>query len=42
VSAAGTVTGSVTFQLPKDVNISTVQWTALSGFGSTVEWIGPG
>ena len=37
-----TVTGSVTFQLPKDAKISTVQWTALSGFGSTVEWIGPG
>jgi len=24
------------------VKVSTVQWTALSGFGSTVEWIGPG
>jgi hypothetical protein len=42
VSKGETVTGSVTFQLPKDVKVSTVQWTALSGFGSTVEWIGPG
>ena len=42
VSTGETVTGSVTFQLPKDVKVSTVQWTALSGFGSTVEWIGPG
>ena len=42
VSKGETVTGSVTFQLPKDVTVSTVQWTALSGFGSTVEWIGPG
>jgi len=24
------------------VKVSTVQWTALSGFGATVEWIGPG
>ena len=42
VSTGETVTGSVTFQLPKDVKVSTVQWTALSGFGATVEWIGPG
>jgi len=42
VSTGETVTGSVTFQLPKNVTVSTVQWTALSGFGSTVEWIGPG
>ena len=42
VSPGETVTGSVTFQLPEDVKVSTVQWTALSGFGSTVEWIGPG
>jgi hypothetical protein len=42
VSKGETVTGSVTFQLPKNVTVSTVQWTALSGFGSTVEWIGPG
>ena len=42
VSTGQTVTGSVTFQLPEDVQVSTVQWTALSGFGSAVEWIGPG
>jgi hypothetical protein len=42
VSKGETVTGSVTFQLPNAVKVSTVQWTALSGFGSTVEWIGPG
>jgi hypothetical protein len=42
VSKGETVTGSVTFQLPNDVKVSTVQWTALSGFGATVEWIGPG
>jgi hypothetical protein len=42
VSKGETVTGSVTFQLPKAEKVSTVQWTALSGFGSTVEWIGPG
>jgi hypothetical protein len=33
-----TVTGSVTFQIPNGVTVSRVQWTALSGFGSTVEW----
>jgi hypothetical protein len=42
VSQGETVTGSVTFQLPEGVTATTVQWTALSGFGSTVEWIGPG
>ncbi len=41
-SKGETVTGSVTFQLPENVEVSTVQWTALSGFGATVEWIGPG
>ena len=39
VAQGETVTGSVTFQLPNAVAVSTVQWTALSGFGSTVEWI---
>ena len=38
VAQGETVTGSVTFQLPNAVAVSTVQWTALSGFGSTVEW----
>ena len=42
VSQGETVTGSVTFQVPNGVKVSTVQWTALSGFGSTVEWIVPG
>ena len=42
VSQGETVTGSVTFQLPENVKVSTVQWTALSGFGATVEWIEPG
>ena len=39
VSQGETVTGSVTFQVPNGVMVSTVRWTALSGFGSTVEWI---
>ena len=39
VAQGETVTGSVTFQVPNGVTVSTVQWTALSGFGSTVEWI---
>jgi hypothetical protein len=42
VSKGETVTGSVTFQLPENVKVSTVQWTALSGFGAAVEWTGPG
>ena len=37
-----TVTGSVTFQVPNGVPVSKVRWTALSGYGSTVEWIVPG
>jgi hypothetical protein len=37
VPQGGTVTGSVTFQVPNGVTVSRVQWTALSGFGSTVE-----
>jgi hypothetical protein len=42
VSTGQTVTGSVTFQLPEEVKVSSVQWTALSGFGSAVEWTGRG
>lgn len=42
VSQGEAVMGSVTFQVPNSVTVSTVQWTALSGFGSTVEWIVPG
>jgi hypothetical protein len=39
VSQGETVTGAVTFQVPNGVTVSKVQWTALSGFGSEVEWI---
>ena len=38
-SMGQTVTGAVTFQVPNGVQVSTVQWTALSGYGSAVEWI---
>jgi len=39
VAQGETVTGSVTFELPNGMMVSTVKWTALSGFGSTAEWI---
>ena len=39
VAQGETVTGSVTFQVPNGVTVSNVKWTALSGFGSAVEWI---
>jgi hypothetical protein len=39
VAQGETVTGAVTFQMPNGVTVSNVTWTALSGFGSTVEWI---
>jgi hypothetical protein len=42
VAGGETVTGSVTFQVPNGVTVSTVKWTALSGFGATAEWIVPG
>jgi hypothetical protein len=38
VAQGETVTGSVTFQMPNNVTVSWVRWTALSGFGSKVEW----
>jgi hypothetical protein len=38
VAQGDTVTGSVTFQVPDGVTVSKVRWSALSGFGSTVEW----
>jgi hypothetical protein len=38
VAQGETVTGSVTFQVPNGVTVSKARWTALSGFGSTVEW----
>ena len=39
VAQGETVTGAVTFQVPNGVTVSNVTWTALSGFGSMVEWI---
>ena len=38
VAQGDTVTGAVTFQVPDEVTVSKIQWSALSGFGSTVEW----
>jgi hypothetical protein len=38
VAQGDTVTGAVTFQVPDGLTVSTVQWSALSGFGSMVEW----
>jgi hypothetical protein len=38
VAQGGTVTGAVTFQVPNGVMVSKVQWSALSGFGSMLEW----
>ena len=38
VAQGDTVTGAVTFQVPDGVMVSKVQWRALSGFGSMVEW----
>jgi len=42
VTPGGTATGAVTFQVPDGVKVSEIQWTGLSGFGSTVEWNVPG
>ena len=38
VAQGSTVTGAVTFQVPNGVMVSKVQWSALSGFGSMLEW----
>ena len=38
VTPGQVVTGAVAFQVPASVTVSTVQWTALSGFGPMVEW----
>ena len=38
VTPGQVVTGAVAFQVPASVTVSTVQWTALSGFGPIVEW----
>ena len=38
VTPGQTVTGAVAFQVPASVTVSTVRWTALSGFGPMAEW----
>jgi hypothetical protein len=38
VTPGQTVTGAVAFQVPDGSRISTVKWTALSGFGPMAEW----
>ena len=38
VAQGDTVTGSVTCEVPDGVTVWQVQWSALSGFGSTVDW----
>jgi hypothetical protein len=38
VAQGETVTGSVAFKVPDGVTVSKARWTALSGFGSRVEW----
>jgi hypothetical protein len=38
VAQGGTVVGAVTFQVPDHVKVTQVQWSAASGFGSTVQW----
>ena len=38
VAQGDTVTGSVTFQVPDGVKVTEVQWSAASGFSSTVQW----
>jgi hypothetical protein len=38
VAQGDTVTGSVAFQVADGVAVSKVQWSALNGFGSMVEW----
>jgi hypothetical protein len=38
VAPGDTVTGAVAVQVPSGVQVSTIQWTALSGFGPMVEW----
>jgi hypothetical protein len=38
VAQGDTVTGAVAFQVPAGVMVSAARWSALSGFGSMVEW----
>ncbi len=41
VAQGESTTGAVTFQVPNGVKVSKVQWSASSGFGSTVQWNAP-
>jgi len=38
VARGETTTGAVVFQVPDRIKVTKVQWTAASGFGSTVQW----
>lgn len=38
VAQGETTTGAVTFQVPDGIKVMKIQWTAASGFGSTVQW----
>jgi hypothetical protein len=38
VAQGDTTTGAVVFQVPDGIKVTKVQWTAASGFGSTVQW----
>jgi hypothetical protein len=41
VAQGESTTGAVTFQVPTGIKVSKVQWSASSGFGSTVQWNAP-
>jgi len=38
VAQGETTTGAVVFQVPDAIKVLQVQWSAASGFGSTVQW----
>jgi hypothetical protein len=38
VAQGDTTTGAVVFQVPDGIKVTEVQWSASSGFGSTVQW----
>jgi hypothetical protein len=38
IARGDTTTGAVVFQVPDGIKVTEVQWTAASGFGSTVQW----
>ena len=38
VAQGETTTGAVVFQVPDGIKVTRVQWSAASGFGSTVQW----